>query len=155
MGGFEFLFCFFLVVDGHSALTRLGVSFPLLIASCISSLSRSCPAVASSSTNPPEGGASPTGGRTVFDGGSSAGELHCWTAAEPSVPEYASFLGSYGVEDTSSLFDDWGSALFPTGGAPFDVFRGFLFSSLKGLSQSFFLVVCLDVVEVRSRICDS
>jgi len=107
------LFCFVLVVDEHSAITRLGVSFPLLIASCISSLSRSCPAVASSSTNPPEGGASPTGGRTVFDGGSSAGELHFWMATEPTVPGYAIFLGSCGLEDTSSLFVIWDQLSFP------------------------------------------
>ena len=50
------------------------------MANCTSALSRSCPALASSSVNPPVGGASPTGGRTDFDGKFSAGKLLYWRA---------------------------------------------------------------------------
>ena len=75
------MFCFFVWVRASCAHPAgCVISFPLPMANCTSALSRSCPALASSSVNPPVGGASPTGGRTDFDGKFSAGKLHCWMA---------------------------------------------------------------------------
>ena len=73
-------FCFASLVVMSIVRTRLGVCFILPIASYTSTLSRSCPLRASSSLNPPAGGASLRGGRhflscVVRGGAIDRGEL--------------------------------------------------------------------------------